>query len=65
MVWVRFQIVGVHFFLMVFFLLSSAPPLCASISQTKTMKMNELAPKAVVTLKNKAPVSLMDHTDNV
>lgn len=47
------------------FFLSSAPPLCARVSQTQTMKINEIAPEAAVTLRNKAPVPLMDHIDNV
>lgn len=42
-----------------------APPLCACVSQTQTMKINELAPKVAATLRNKAPVPLMDHIDNV
>lgn len=64
MVWVRLQHAGLPFFFMVFFL-SSAPPPRACICQTPTMKINELAPKAAVTLRNKAPVLLMDHVDNV
>lgn len=51
--------------LLFYFVLSLAPPPCACVSQTSTMKINELAPKVVVTLRNKAPVPLMDHIDNV
>lgn len=47
------------------FFLSAVPPVCACVSQTQTMKINEVAPKAAVTLGNKAHVPLMDHIDNV
>lgn len=47
------------------FFLSAAPPVFACVSQTQTMKINEVAPKAAVTLGNKAPVPLMDHIDNL
>lgn len=44
--------------------LSSDPPFCAQISQTRTFKINKLAPNVVVTITNRASVLLMDHIDN-
>lgn len=39
-------------------------PTSLCMCKSNTMKINELAPKVVVTLRNKAPVPLMDHIDN-